>query len=108
MRASGLIRAGILKGAEAKHQWVRFICITVVLFEIPFGIGFYRQSTWAIELWPVPDVRMTYIFFASIVATTAALFAWVAWRNEPGALPVVGLVAATATPPIGIYLIWVG
>lgn len=86
---------------------MRLLCIAVVLAEIPFGVGFYRQSTWATDLWSVPDVRMTYIFFASIIATTATLFAWAAWRNEPGTLPVIGLVAATATPAIGLYLIWV-
>lgn len=103
-----LFRSGAFDDITRQRQWVRALCIAVVLLEIPFGIGFFRQSAWATDLWPLPDVRMTYIFFASIIATTATLFAWAAWRNEPGTLPAVGVVAATATPAIGAYLIWVG
>lgn len=108
MRAPGFSHSGTVSISSEKRRWIRLFCIAVVLVEIPIGVGFFRQSTWATDLWPLPDVRMTYIFFASIIATTATLFAWAAWRDEPGTLPAIGVVAATATPTIGAYLTWLG
>jgi hypothetical protein len=103
---------GVRRGArtfsvsERQRGWVRIICIATVLIQIPLGVGLYRQAAWATGLWPLPDVRMTYILLSAIVATTATLLAWAAWRDEPGAVRAIGFELMVATPAIGLYLLW--
>lgn len=80
--------------------------LAIVAVQIPVGIGFYMDAGWAIDLWPLPDVRMTYIFLASIIASTAALIVWPLIRDDPGALRAAAFNLSTATPPLGIYLLW--
>jgi hypothetical protein len=91
---------------ERLHRWVRALCVVLVLVQIPFGIGLYRQAAWATDLWPLPDVRMTYIFLASIVAAIAAPLAWAAWRNELGVLRAIGFELMLGMPAVGLYLLW--
>jgi hypothetical protein len=93
--------------AERQRRVARALCVAIVLMQVPVGVGLYRQSGWATGLWPLPDARMTYIFLASIVATTGTLLAWVAWRDELGALRAVAFNQLVATPAVGLYLLGV-
>ena len=85
---------------------LRLLMIAIVAAQVPVGIGLYRNASWATDLWPLPDVRMTYIFLASIVASTAALIIWPLIRDDPGALRAAAFNLSTATPPLGLYLLW--
>jgi hypothetical protein len=53
--------------------------------------GLYARASWATALWPWPDVRMTYIFLASVLAAAIAPSIWIGVTGElavlaPGAL----------------------
>ncbi len=55
------------------------------------GAGLYTRASWATALWPWPDVRMTYIFLASVLAAAIAPSLWIGITGEmavlaPGAL----------------------
>jgi hypothetical protein len=53
--------------------------------------GLYARASWATALWPWPDVRMTYVFLASVLAAAIAPSIWIGVTGEmavlaPGAL----------------------
>jgi len=106
MLAPGLFRSQPFQVTDRQLRWVRGFCILVALGQVAAGIGLLRQFDWAIGGWPLPDVRMTYIFLASIAASIAAPCAWVAWRNEPGALRAIGFELMIGVPAVGSYLLW--
>lgn len=87
---------------------LRLLMIAIVAAQVPVGVGLYLNADWATGLWPLPDVRMTYIFLASIVASTAALIIWPMVRDDPGAWRAAAFNLSTATPPLGLYLLWLG
>jgi hypothetical protein len=85
---------------------VRAFCIVVAVSQAIGGFGLFRQFDWAINGWPLPDVRMTYIFLASIAAAIGAPCAWVAWRNELGAIRPMAFELMLGLPAVGAYLLW--
>ncbi len=85
---------------------LRWLMVAILAAQVPVGIGLYLDAGWATDLWPLEDVRMTYIFLASIVASTAALIVWPMARDDPGALRAAAFNLSTATPPLGLYLLW--
>jgi hypothetical protein len=53
--------------------------------------GLYARASWATSLWPWPDVEMTYVFLASVLAAAIAPSIWIGVTGElavlaPGAL----------------------
>jgi hypothetical protein len=90
----------------SRRRTLRFLALAIVAAQVPVGIGLFLGSDWARDMWPLPDVRMTYIFLASIVASTATLIAWPVVRDDPGALRAAAFNMSTATPPLGLYLLW--
>lgn len=90
----------------AGRRAVRALCAAVALAQVPVGIGLYRQWGWMTDRWPLPDVRMTFIFYASIIAAIAAPLAWAAWRNELGVLEGIGFELMLGAPVVGLYLGW--
>ncbi len=106
MSAQAVLGSGSRVPSERQRTAMRAFCIAVVLIQIPVGIGLFRQANWATALWPLPDVRMTYIFLASLVATTATLVIWPVLRDDLGALVAPAINLSLATPSIGLYLLW--
>lgn len=106
MKARAFLSSGSDVPSDRQRQAMRVFCITIVLLQIPVGVGLYLDAAWATSLWPLPDVRMTYIFLASIVATTATLIIWPVLRRDSGALVAPAINLALATPAIGLYLLW--
>ncbi len=106
MSAQAVLGSGSRVPFERQRVAMRAFCIAIVLIQIPVGIGLFRQAAWATALWPLPDVRMTTIFLASLVATTATLIIWPILRDDLGALVAPAINLALATPAIGLYLLW--
>lgn len=106
MDAFTFFHSGSHDESERRTTWFRWMCFAAVLPIVVVGVGLSRQSGWATSLWPWPDVRMTYIFLASIAASIAAPVAWAAWRNEPGALDVIAFELMIGAPAVGGYLLW--
>jgi hypothetical protein len=56
-----------------------------VIFLI-FAVGFYFQMSWATNIWPWQDGRLSYIFIASIMASIGMPILWIGWSGEWGAM----------------------
>src|SRR5687768_15801932 len=106
MVAQAFLSSGSDVPALRQRQAMRAFCIAMVLLQIPVGIGLYLDAEWATALWPLPDVRMTYIFLASIVATTGIVTIWPVLRRDLGVLIAPAINLALATSAIGLYLLW--
>lgn len=106
MTASTFFRSGSHHLAKARQARFRFACLASALVVAVFSAGLYREAEWATSLLPWPDVRMTYIFLASIGASIAAPTAWAAWRNEPGALDAIAFELTVGAPITGAYFLW--
>jgi hypothetical protein len=106
MSAPALLRSGSFEVTAHQRDVVRVFCIALALIQAVIGFGLIKDFDWAIEGWPLPDVRMTYTFLASITAAIAAPCAWVVWRNELGALQGVGFELMVGQPALGGYLLW--
>src|SRR5262245_2950639 len=70
---------------------VRFVLCIAGAIELALAIGFFFQVPWAIDLWPVPDTRLSYVFIAAILAGGAAPLIWIGLAGELGALASYGL-----------------
>lgn len=106
MIAPAPVSSGILNDIDRQRRWIRLLCLAAVLAQIPIGVGLYRQASWMVDLWPLADVRMTYIFYASVVASIVAPLAWAAWRDDLGALEAIGFEFTIGAPVVGLYLAW--
>lgn len=106
MATSGRFRPASFRVTDRQRTLVRAFCVAVAISQAIGGFGFFRQLDWAIDSWPLPDVRMTYIFLASIAAAIGAPCAWAAWRNELAVLRPIGFELMSGLPPLGGYLLW--
>jgi hypothetical protein len=93
---------------DRQRAWARVACMAGALMLGVLAVGLYRQVAWATSLWPLPDVRMTYIFLASMAAAIGAPLAWAAWRNELGTLRAIAFGGMIGVPAMGVYLLWLG
>lgn len=72
-----------MKTNNAKPIRTLFI-VGGIIFLLLTG-GFFFQLTWATDLWPWPDGRLSYIFVASILAAIAVPMIWIGFSGELGA-----------------------
>src|SRR5690349_10091487 len=88
MMASMRVRACAVFDPRYLHRTVAVLsglALTVV------AAGLYARVSWATALWPWPDVRLTYVFVASVLAAAIAPSIWIGVTGElavlaPGAL----------------------
>ena len=83
---------------------VRIMATINALCWLALGAGWYAGAAWALDLWPWPEVPMTFLFLASIAASIAVVWATVAWTGELAALSGVGLNIAVASGATGAHL----
>lgn len=74
------------------------------LASLVVSAGFYLQWSWATDLWPWPDSRLSYIFLASILAAVALPVIWIGLSGELGAAEAGGLDLAVTYGGMGAYL----
>jgi hypothetical protein len=103
---SARFRSGSFRVTDRQRTLVRAFCVAVAVTQGIGGFGLFRRFDWAVNGWPLPDVRMTYVFLASIAAAIGAPCAWVAWRKEFRALRPMGFELMLGLPPVGGYLLW--
>jgi hypothetical protein len=60
------------------------VCGGVLLLLL--AAGYFTQAPWAVQTWPWPDGRLSYIFIASIQGAIAAAMLWIGISREWGAL----------------------
>lgn len=99
---------------------VRILLVGGGLAMLVLAVGFFTRMDWAINTWPWPDGRLSYMFVASIQAAIAAGMIWIGLSREFGALAagslnlVVMMVGfsvyflASANQPDRSHLLWYG
>jgi hypothetical protein len=85
------------------RRWARPAALVLGIVVAIVSAGLAWQQEWATDLWPWPDVRMTYIFLASIGAAIVTPLIWAAVTNEIGSLIPVFLLLALGQMAIGVY-----
>jgi uncharacterized membrane protein YqjE len=70
------------------------------------GFALYFKVSWATSLWPWPEVGMSYVFLASIMAAIAAPSIWIGLTGEFAAFAGVGINTMFVNIGVGAYLIW--
>lgn len=69
------------------------------------ALGFFEGAHWAVDLWPWPDSRLSYIFIASILAAIALPVLWIGATGELAAIRAGALNLAIAYGGIFVYLL---
>lgn len=72
------------------------------LFVMAFGYA--TQMTWAINTWPWPDGRLSYLFVGSIQAAIAAAMLWIGFSGEWPSIAAGALNLAVMMGGIGVFL----
>jgi hypothetical protein len=73
------------------HRALRVFALANGALWLVLGVGWFVGARWALDLWPWPEVPMTFVFLASIGASIAVVWLAVAWSGEVAALAGVGL-----------------
>ena len=68
-------------------KMLRYGTVLGGLVILAFAVGFIFQLPFAVNLWPWPDGRYSYLFIGSILAAVSAAALWIGWTGEFGALP---------------------
>ncbi|MFN8489758.1 MAG: hypothetical protein U0350_19390 [Caldilineaceae bacterium] len=81
---------------------IRTILIIGGLLMLALAAGYFMQQTWAKNLWPWPDSRLSYIFIAAMQAAIATAMLWIGLSGElngiaPGALNLVVMMGGLAS-----------
>jgi len=87
---------------------IRVVRIGSVLAAVGWFVlaaGLYVRADWATVLWPWPDVRMSFIFLASIAAAIGAPVLWFGLSGELAGIAGGGLDLAIAGGGISGYLL---
>lgn len=106
MHVISQVRSGSFQVTGRQRTLVRAFCLGVIVSQAIGGFGFFRQAGWILDQWPLPDVRMTYIFLSSIAAAIGAPCAWIVWKDELRALRPIGFELMLGLPPLGGYFLW--
>jgi hypothetical protein len=65
---------------------MRALLVAGGILLLVLAAGYFTQAPWAVQTWPWPDGRLSYIFIASIQAAIAAAMLWIGVSREWGAL----------------------
>jgi hypothetical protein len=79
--------------------------ILAALASLVLAVGFIDGAAWALDLWPWPDSRLSYIFLASILAAIALPVLWIAVTGELAAIQAGAADLAITYGGISAYLI---
>jgi hypothetical protein len=66
---------------------LRYATVLGGLVILTLALGFIFQLPFAVNLWPWPDGRYSYLFIGSILAAVSAAAFWIGWTGEFGAFP---------------------
>jgi hypothetical protein len=98
-----VLRAG--RAPIAGERYTRAALAGAGLLLLSITAGFYFRSTWATELWPWPDSRLSYLFLASILAAIALPTLWIAISGDLSAIQAGALNLAVVYGGACIYFI---
>src|SRR5687768_10886687 len=90
--------------AVGTEQALRITSAIVGVVFAVVAVGFYTRAGWATAIWPWPDVRMSYIFLASIAGAICAPALWIAISGELVAYAGIWLNTAVVYGGAAVYL----
>lgn len=94
-------------GASVRHdRGIRAFCLLNGAFWAVLGFALYVKAGWATSLWPWPEVGMSFVFLASIMAAIAAPSIWIGLTGEFAAFAGVGINTMFVNIGVGAYLLW--
>jgi len=82
---------------------IRYLILLGGLFILALAFGFIFRIPIAINIWPWPDGRLSYLFIGSILAAVSAAALWIGWTGEFGALPAGSLNILVIAVTTSIY-----
>ena len=86
-------------------RYMRISCLVSGAVWLCLSVLFFLRVDWLVNLWPWPEVRMTFIFIAAVAAATAAPLFWMGITGELSAIAGAALNAAIADLGAGGYLL---
>jgi hypothetical protein len=72
---------------ETMRRMTRIFLILGGIAVLILAAGYFFQQPWAINTWPWPDGRLSYIFIASIQVAIAVAMIWIGLSGDRGSLP---------------------
>jgi hypothetical protein len=79
--------------------------IAAALATLVLSVGFLDETSWAIDLWPWPVSRLSYIFIASILAAIALPVLWIGISGELAAIQAGAIDLAITYAGFTVYLV---
>jgi hypothetical protein len=93
-------------GAERESLGaLRIGLILAGLASLVLAAGFIDRSPWAVDLWPWPESRLSFIFLASILAAIALPVLWIGVTGELAAIQAGAIDLAITYGGISVYVI---
>ena len=86
-------------------RYMRISCLVAGVVWLCLSVLFFLRVDWLVNLWPLPEERMTFIFIAAVAAATAAPLFWMGVSGELSAIAGAALNAAIADLGAGAYLL---
>lgn len=84
---------------------LRLGLILAGLATLVLTVGFLDETSWAIDLWPWPVSRLSYIFIASILAAIALPVLWIGISGELAAMQAGAIDLAVTYGGFTVYLV---
>lgn len=88
------------------YLYVRYGLVLTGLGLLILSAGFFFRQSWAIELWPWADSRLSHVFISSILASTGAPLIWLGLSGELGAAAAGALNLTVTYTGLTAYLGW--
>jgi hypothetical protein len=82
----------------------RAACLVYGALLAILAAGLHGRAGWATAIWPWTDVRMSFVFLASIATAVAAASIWIALTGETAAVAGVALSSVVTNLGIAAYL----
>lgn len=64
----------------------RIACLAIAVPVTALSIGFFFRAGWAMNAWPWPEAKMSYVFLSAIGAATVGALVWAAISGDIAAL----------------------
>lgn len=85
---------------------MRLLLILAGIANFILAAGYFFQLPWALNTWPWPDGRLSYLFVASILAAIGAALIWIGLSGEREPLAAGALNLLVMTGGIAAFLFW--
>jgi len=97
---------GVDRPRPVRDFVIRALCLLEGGLWFLLALALMTQQSWATSLWPWPDVRMSFVFLASIAAALGAPLVWIGITGEFAAFAGLAVNALVLSTGATAYLLW--